>query len=62
MRDKELYAKILGIEAPWFVREVDLQLQKGEVYVYLDFRPKGSLTCPLCDQQAEILPNFWTRL
>lgn len=52
MRDKDLYAKILGIEAPWFVREVDLQLPKGEVYVYLEFKPRGSLTCPLCDQQA----------
>ena len=37
MRDKDLYARILGIEEPWFVREVDLQLQAGEVSVYLEF-------------------------
>jgi transposase len=52
MRDKDLYAKILGIEAPWFVRDVDLQLQKGEVYVFLDFNPTGSLTCPECGKDA----------
>ena len=35
MRDKELYARILGIEAPWHVREVDLELQAGEDAVQL---------------------------
>jgi len=52
MRDKDLYAKILGIEAPWFVREVDLHLQDGEVYVFLDFKPNNPLSCPECGQKA----------
>ena len=36
MRDKDLYARILGITPPWFVRDVELQLQAGEVIVQLD--------------------------
>lgn len=35
MRDKDLYAKILGVESPWRVTEVDLALDKGEVLVHL---------------------------
>lgn len=52
MRDKDLYARILGIESPWYVRDVELQLQKGEVYVFLDFKPTASLTCPECGKKA----------
>ena len=52
MRDKELYARILGIEAPWFVREVDLQLQAGEVNVYLEIEPRELLRCPVCGKES----------
>lgn len=52
MRDKELYARILGIEAPWFVREVDLQLQAGEVNVYLEIESEASLRCSVCGKEA----------
>ncbi len=47
MRDKDLYAKILGIESPWRVTEVDLALEEGEVLVHLingEKRPP----CPEC--------------
>ncbi len=52
MRDKDLYARILGIEEPWFVREVDLQLQAGEVSVYLDIKSDESLKCPVCGKET----------
>ena len=29
MRDRELYARILGIEAPWRVEGVELKLEEG---------------------------------
>jgi len=47
MRDKDLYAKILGVESPWRVTEVDLALDEGEVLVHLvngEKRPP----CPEC--------------
>jgi transposase len=47
MRDKDLYAKILGIESPWSVSEVDLALDKGEVLVHLVNEEKRP-PCPEC--------------
>jgi len=52
MRDKDIYARILGIEELWFVREVDLQLQAGEVSVYLDIKSDESLKCPVCGKKT----------
>ena len=36
MRDKELYARILDIEAPWRVADVELNVQQGEVVVHVE--------------------------
>jgi hypothetical protein len=36
MQDRELYRRILGIEAPWQVERVELKLESGEVHIYLD--------------------------
>ena len=47
MRDKDLYAKILGIESPWKVTEVELALDKGEVLVRLVNGEKRP-ACPEC--------------
>ena len=52
MRDKELYTRILGVEAPWHVREVDLELQAGEVSVYLEIDQRESLRCPVCGKES----------
>jgi transposase len=52
MRDKELYARILGVEAPWHVREVDLELQAGEVTIYLEIKQRESLRCPVCGKES----------
>ena len=47
MRDRELYAKILGIEEPWKVVDVELDLEGGEVAVYV-VHDGGKLMCPEC--------------
>jgi len=46
MHDRELYSKILGIESPWNVGGVDLNLKAGEVRVDVEFG--GTLQCPEC--------------
>ena len=51
MRDKELYARIVGIEAPWRVEDVELNLQQGEVVVRVA-HDGGALTCPECGRPA----------
>lgn len=47
MRDTELYARILGIEAPWRVEAVHLQPEAGEVQVRVAAAP-AALQCPTC--------------
>lgn len=60
MQDHELYRRILGIEAPWQVERVELQLKQGEVHVYLTHQANLEWACaecgrpsPLYDHQAE---------
>lgn len=65
MRDKELYAQILGIIPPWIVREVELALPAGEVIVHLDLDPSFKLTCPVCGQPSpgyDTRPRRWRHL
>lgn len=52
MRDKALYAQLLGVEAPWRVIEVDLQLDAGEVHVHLEVDPSVRLVCPICGRES----------
>ena len=51
MRDKDLYARILDIEAPWRVADVKLNVQQGEVVVHVEHHGKA-LNCPKCGQPA----------
>ena len=60
MQDRELYRRILGIEAPWQVDTVELKLEAGEVHVCLVHRdrmkwpcPECGLACKLYDHQTE---------
>lgn len=45
MRDRDLYARILGVEAPWSV--VDVELTEDHVEVFVEHSGRG-LTCPTC--------------
>jgi transposase len=60
MQDRELYRRILGIEAPWQVERVELKLEAGEIHVYLEHGTDVSWACaeccspsPLYDHQPE---------
>jgi transposase len=48
MQDRELYRRILGIEAPWYVESVDLKLEAGEVHVHLRHHEMVHWPCPAC--------------
>ena len=43
MRDKELYSKILGVETPWYVANVELSIADGKVEVFLSTMVKSPL-------------------
>lgn len=52
MRDKDLYAQILGIATPWSVAEVELDIKASEVVVHLALDPSYTLACPTCGESA----------
>lgn len=65
MHDTDLYAKLLGLEKPWSVENVDLKLDKLEVHVFVTHGehtwtcPECSAECSLYDHQAE---RVWRHL
>ncbi len=58
MRDKELYAAILGIRSPWQVASVELAAKEEEVRVLIEMQAGARLRCPECD---ETCPGYDTR-
>ena len=51
MRDRELYARLLGIAPPWHVQDVELRLDAGEVQVRLA-PDAAAFECPHCRTTA----------
>ena len=43
-----MFEQILGIVSPWFVAEVELALEQGEVRVSLEHRADATWCCPEC--------------
>ena len=54
MQDRELYRRILGIEAPWYVDSVELKLEGGEVHVYLAHQDGIDWPCPECGAACQL--------
>ena len=48
MRDTALYEKILGMEAPWNVSSVDLDVGKARVDIELEHGPSTLFPCLKC--------------
>jgi transposase len=51
MRDTEFYRQILGIEAPWTVERVDLNMPEGRVDVYVEHKRGIRWPCPECQTE-----------
>ena len=52
MRDKDLYAQILGIKRPWQVSDVGLSQSAGEVTIRVEQEPGGKQCCPTCGEDS----------
>ena len=50
MRDRSLYAKILGLPEPWHVKNVQLREEAGEIIVHVGLRRPLKLACPECGE------------
>ena len=48
MRDTELYERILGLDKPWSVREVALNVDDGHVDIFVEHPPDARWPCPAC--------------
>lgn len=48
MQDTSLYQQILGLEEPWFVARVELNVADARVDVYVEHRKQMTWTCPRC--------------
>ena len=52
MQDKNLYQHILGLQSPWSVSEVKLDMESQEIRVRVE-HPRGTkFGCPDCQQQV----------
>jgi len=54
MRDTELYHHLLGLQAPWFVAEVKIDVTRQQVDVWVE-HPKGlQWPCPECGSEGRL--------
>lgn len=53
MRDVDLYAWILGIQAPWHVEGVELDKQNEEVRVLIRLKDGARCVCPTCKRVCQ---------
>lgn len=53
MKDTKLYEQLLGLEQPWRVKDVDLELEAGEVVVSVEAN-KQQWGCPECGKKISI--------
>ena len=54
MPDPELYATILGVQAPWTVDRVDVDVAGGAVHVWLARTEGAPAPCPECQTACPI--------
>ena len=65
MRDRDLYARILGLPEPWKVTEVTLALEADEVRVKVEYASREKLPCPECRVPCagyDTRPRRWRHL
>ena len=65
MRDKDLYAQILGIASPWQVTDVELSSPEGRITVRVSRDSKTVLCCPTCAAPSlgyDSRPRRWRHL
>lgn len=65
MRDRELYATILGLKSPWSVARVELREKEGEVLVFVALSEDRAVRCPTCGRAGpryDVRERRWRHL
>ena len=52
MRDKDLYKTILGIESPWSITDVTMDVEAEAITVRVQLKPGAALPCPACGRSG----------
>jgi len=50
MENKALYTQILGIHTPWEIVQIDLDVMKERVDIYIEWPAGKDAPCPFCDK------------
>ena len=62
MRDVDFYTQVLGLESPWRVSQVDLNISACTVLIYIDYdRAVTVWCCPECQQPAPLYDHLPAR-
>ena len=51
MEDKALYTQIIGIQAPWKIVHVDLDIIQERVDIYVEWPARTDALCPVCEKE-----------
>ncbi len=62
MESKELYRHLLGINEPWTVERVDLDMTQGRVDVYVGHAKGVRFACPECGQEHPVYDHSAERV
>jgi hypothetical protein len=54
VQDADLYRRLLGVEPPWKVDRVDLDIKGERVDVYLEHTEGALWGCPECGQMLSV--------
>jgi transposase len=54
VQDADLFRRILGVEAPWTVARVDLDVKRQRIDVWLEHGGIGSFACPQCGKKLSL--------
>jgi transposase len=52
VRDTDLYRRLLGLESPWTVDRVDLDIKTRQVDVYAKHEKSKAWPCPECKKDC----------
>ena len=66
VRDIDLYGRLLLLEEPWFVDQIDMDERGQEIHVMVEMRGGAKLPCPECGQAdctvKDRRPRAWRHL
>jgi len=54
VKDTELYRHLLGIEKPWNVARVELDVKEQQVNVFVEHKAGQEFTCPECERKLGV--------